>query len=506
MNANRRSIVLILLVALTASWQLLAQDKERTEITNGVAFDPQVYDLMSGPVFLSTDRGRALVAQWRAEMAKKRQRTLPTLAERSTLLFTKLVTNDPQQDTEPAILSINLSGGVTRTAKTFIKLVNVGGTNLFRNYFATTSDFNTWTSAQLPLPAAYVQSGDPLMDGNIYTSGIAPLRMYTVGIMFQASSFQIPNAIGLWRSDNGGLSWSSPATVDSETANSRYFLDKPDVAVSWYSSSRGQVYAAYMKLDAQSVNNSQLLVRRSTDGGVTFGAASVVATGRIEAPQIVVSSHTGNVFVVWVDFNLNAIRMSWATSAASSWSAPQTGATGNMTPLGTYLNNNVRAGTVPMARFNWVDDSVAVVWHEFDSPTSANTDIYYTAYTASGWLAKKRVNAIQTRDQFMPSIDFDNTGNLMVMYYDRHSDSINQFYQESWTQIDPAGNRLGSGTAYSSFSNPNMYGNKFIGDYQDIWWWGFADQWGNRFNGAWISQIPQPGRYDLGDLRVTGIQ
>jgi len=197
-----------------------------------------------------------------------------------------------------------------------------------------------------------------------------------------------------------------------------------------------------------------------------------------------------------------------ASSSAQNWSTPETAATGDLVfPPNEFLNGNVRAATLPMARYNWVADRLSVVWHEREtSSTTSTTDVFFTARTASGWLAKKRLNSVQTHDQFMPSIDFDSDGNHMTFFYDRSGHSLNELYQPDWVRSSWTGNRIESGTVYSSYSDPDLYGNRFVGDYQDIWWWPFNDTWGDRFNGAWVKQVPVPGPGDQGDIVVTGIQ
>jgi hypothetical protein len=172
-----------------------------------------------------------------------------------------------------------------------------------------------------------------------------------------------------------------------------------------------------------------------------------------------------------------------------------------------FLNGNVRAATLPVARYNWVANCVSVVWHEFESPVpGAHTDIYYAAKTSSGWHAKQRVNANTTNDQFQPTIDFDNSGNLMVTFYDRSQDPANKYYLESWQRIDYLGNRLDFGTVSTPLSDPNAFGDMFIGDYQSSWFWNFTDVYGSRFNAVWTQQTIPQGGFMYSDIDLTGIK
>lgn len=460
-----------------------------------------VLEHLSGPAYLSTAEGlrRATRPPGEEPPVPDEPDTLVRISAAATTLYNLQVTNDAEQDVEPAVMALTLANGTTRTTKTYIKGVTIGGQLRFRNYFASTANNSTWTHGQLPIPANYQQTADPLMDANVFANGVAPFRMYTVGIVYQTAPFLTPNAIGVWRSDNGGVTWLGPTLADVNN-NSQFFVDKPDIATSWNSVTRGHVYIAYVRIDANNVNNTQLLVRRSTDGGLTFGAPSLVTTGRVQGAQIVVSSSTGNVYVVWADFAANQIRMSSSNSAATVWSAPQTAASGPLVPLGTNLGGNVRAGTLPMMRYNGVNGSLAVTWHEHDFAGSANSDIYYTRFTGT-WSPKVKVNTVSTNDQFMPALDYDHSGNLVITYYDRSRDMANSSYEEAWTQITPTGGFLGS-AQIGIFNNPNLYGNRFIGDYQDIWFWIYSDPTGDRFNAAWVRQ-PTTGS---GNLFMTGIQ
>ncbi len=386
-------------------------------------------------------------------------------------------TSDSQQDAEPAVMAYNNSGTIYMTTA-YIKIVN--GTTP-RNYYSTTADFNTFYRGQLPMPTGYQYSFDPLMSKNPYSNGVAPGRIYASGIVANGSAVP-PNAVSVWRTDNGGISWSQP-TLAAVNNNPAYVLDKPAVAVSWYSGTRGHVYVAYIRIDAtHNPPNLQngLFIAKSTDGGLTFVniTPNPIVTGYIQGPQILVNSNNGYIYVLWTDFNLNAIRMSTSTNFGQNWSSPETAATGNMLsfPSEDHINGNVKAGSLPMARFNWAANKICVVWHEYQLPRTSppKTDVYYTAKGPSGWQAKVRLNDVTTNDQFMPGIDFDTTGNLVVTFYDRRDDPNNLLYHLYMAHINSSGTRLEPTARVSTFqTDPTRYTGtyrSFIGDYQDLWY------------------------------------
>jgi hypothetical protein len=464
-------------------------------------------DSLSGVAFLSSDKARLLGLRPGSVTVPTTGSQVPqsqaTLADGSQ--YTLAVTNDSQQDVEASDRTLTI-GSTAYTTVASIKYVFVGpppNNNRFRNHFATTTNFSTWTTGMLPMPSGYTQSGDPLMDENSYTTGIAPLRKYVTGIIFQDNNVAAPNAIGVWRSDDGGITWSQPTLIVNNT--SFVILDKPAINVSQWSGNKGTVFVTYIKVDERAGGTNQLLVARSTDGGVTFSQPVVVASGEIEGPQILTSPYGDKVYVLWADYSLNAIRMSTSTSALLTWTAAETAATGNLvTDKAPNLNggHGVRAQTLPMARYNWVNNAVSVVWHEYESSTSSNTDIFYIAKTSAGWQAKRRINVTTTNDQFIPGFDFRSDGNGIVTFYDRSQDSNNLLYKESWVRIDYLGNVLASGTLSVPASDPNAYLNNFVGDYQDSWYWTFSDQYGNRCNSAWVQQTSGT----TGNIYVTGIQ
>ncbi len=418
----------------------------------------------------------------------------------STVIGSLNVTNDDNQDVEPTIIAIEKNGTVYTTTAYF-KYLDNGDPRL---YYSTTTDFSSFSSAQLPLPWGYTWSVDPLLDENWYTNGIAPKRIYLTGLLIDyVPSYTRKSAIALWHSDNGGISWSWP-TIVAEGTNTSGNVDKPDVAISWHSGSRGYVYVAYVILNG---SNSELWIKRSTDGGLTFPVARLVEVRYINGAQVVVSPYSGNVYVIWTDFEINAIQMSTSYNYGLTWTVPETPASGNMLKPADYINGPMKAGSIPMARFNWVANKVSIVWHECATTFSSycpDTDVYYMAKSPSGWQPKVTVNDVTTGDQFMPALDFDSTGNMIVTFYDRRDDWQNIGYHLYSARINSGGNRLEPNIRVSTFqSDPRKYpytvdGKYFIGDYQDVWSQDFGGV--EYYLPSWVG-IP-----DDGDIWISAIQ
>jgi hypothetical protein len=392
-------------------------------------------------------------------------------AGKSTVFGTTDFVNDAFQDVEPSVIAID-KNGATHVTSVYFKYVN----NFPNLWFSTTTDFASIAAGALPIPAGgYSASGDPLLAESLTSGGIAPGRVYVAALLF---NFGPPFAIGVWPSDDGGMTWSQPTLVAQVApGDTTTRLDKPAIGVSWETNSLGFVYVAYI----QQTTTNQLFVARSTDGGATFAPPVLVASGLINGAQVLVNPFFGNVYVTWADYgaNPNAIMLSRSTDFAQTWSAPEIGATGNLN-LDTTINGQVVVHTLPMARFNSVANNIAIVWDEFNPATG--TDVFYTSKSPAGWQGKVQLNSDGTStDQFMPALDFDSTGNVTVTFYDRREDPGNLLFKLYGAHIRPDGTAIHPNFVVNSGfqSNPNdlplFSGNThFIGDYHDMWSWTFS--------------------------------
>lgn len=404
-------------------------------------------------------------------------------ATASTIYGPYNMVSDNLQDAEPAVMATNRNG-LTYLMTSYIKIVN--GTTP-RLYFSTTTDFVNYTRGAIPMPTGYQYSADPLFSKNAYSDGVAPGRVYSTGLVYNGSN--PPSGIPVWHTDTGGVSWSQPTLVAVDST-SNYVLDKPAITVSWHIGTRGYVYVAYVRANRSVATDKQLFVSRSTDGGITFGSPVQVTTGNINGSQVLVNSNNGHVYVLWSDFETKAIRMSTSTNNGQNWTSPETAATGNI--FRQNINGPILAGSLVMARFNWVANKICVIWTELEAAGSQRTDIYYTAKSLSSgtWQTKVRVNDIQTNDQFMPALDDDPNNFLYHVYMAR---------------INSSGVNLQSNTRISTFqSDARRYSSGsymyFIGDYQDNWDQTLAAG-GEYYFPVWVG-IPSS---NIGDIYASGI-
>jgi|GEM_PF-1196369 len=391
-------------------------------------------------------------------------------------------TADSPQDVEPSTVTLTASG-VDRTVTSYIQYE--GGTTP-RIHYASTTDFSTFQHGAMPVPGGYSFTGDPFMDENPYAGGVAGYRTYCAGMAFNSGEQNAPNAIAVWHSDpsdNG--SWTASPTI-ADNRGAGYFLDKPALAVSWHNSTDlGYVYLAYVSYDYVNLNTA-IVVARSVDGGATFPLKTVVAYGQAPAtnhgvanPQIVVAPGSGAVYVIWLDFGANQIQMARSTDFAATFGAHEVAA--NTTLTTGNLTGGIRAETVPMARYNSVTNSILLVWHD----TTANgTNVEYAYKDINGWHNPASPVQFTANDQFMPAVDFNGAGNVIITYYDRHADPANTAYRAYEAYITTSGTRIDANDNWMGGFDSTANGNDFIGDYQGVWDWTFAI--GERSTATWI--------------------
>ncbi|MGH9341934.1 MAG: sialidase family protein, partial [Acidobacteriota bacterium] len=280
-----------------------------------------------------------------------------------------MTVNDQELDAENSMATV-LIGTTDRTAIGNMKLIygpdpKSREDDLWRNYVNAVETGETdWTRQAMPHPADYQWTIDPVLHVNVFSDGVAPKRMYYAGVAAQVRSDQVPNAVVVWHSDDGGKVWSNAVEVIRNN-DPAWFIDKPDIEVSWYSGTRGFVYVSYMRLSDPDVRNNELYVARSGDGGVNWTTPVRIVTGRIQAPQVVVNPFTGRVYCIYIDMDADQIKMSFSDDNGVNWSQPETAASGPLkNNQNRYVNGKVTGFTIPQARFDNVNNRLIVTWAE----------------------------------------------------------------------------------------------------------------------------------------------
>lgn len=425
-----------------------------------------LYDQLSR-AFSVRDHGRAMQTGEAPKVSVPRPGHFP-VETNETVQSTTNIDSDSNRDVEPTIIyQTNGTGSATVVAHTKY----VSGNPV--NYYYSNKSGGPYTG-QLGLATGYTYSGDPWLAEDQSDTSTYARRIYCAGLIGGGTS---TTGVGVWTSDNLGQTWSStPSVVATSTTAT---IDKPTCDVSSYSSSLGYLYVAYTRLSG---STWEIHAARSTNGGSSFDQDVVVqssSTHALSMADVIVAPGNGYIYVLWVDFTASPQQIYLARSATSgslsgSWTIDSGGPTGNFfSSTADTLNGSLRAVTVPQARYNWAATKISVVWHEKEASGSHLADVYYSAKGTGGWQSKVKISnesaCANHTDQFMPALDFDANGNLIVSYYDRQRDCNNSLYDSFFTKIDSSGSSLQSPTRISGTQSDPSVASQFIGDYQGMW-------------------------------------
>ena len=379
-------------------------------------------------------------------------------------------------DVEPVAISTTI-GPQIFTATVFLRMPNPpAGREYPTLWYTRRYDYSgSILGGQLPVSPAYHSYADPFLAGNLFGGGLYPNRIYNVGIMHNGQG-NPGSAIGLWPSDDGGLTWGGPTVVANDSSGTA-FLDFPKVAVSSNWSSMGTVYVMFSRLVLAPPGSVEIYVARSVDGGASFAPPVQVASGpSLGGHAVVVEPWTGKVVALWIDYLAQQIKMSQSPDLGASWLAAQvifTPTSPHTFFLG-YTSDGIRIYTTLMAAYNYATGQLGMVWHEFGGSTRG--DIFFSLRDTNGvWRAKSLVNDVLTNDQFFPSIAFNNAGKGLIAFYDRRDDPTNEAFRLYGVTLDAAGN-LGANFPMTQFSSKaRNYPQNFVGDYQQTCSWEYPD-------------------------------
>jgi hypothetical protein len=220
-------------------------------------------------------------------------------------------------------------------------------------------------------------------------------------------------AVVVSRSTDGGFTWDNPVSVGPKVDSS----DKNWIVCDSTSTSPfyGNCYVEWDNPD----NGDEILMSTSSDGGLTWGAATATAnrsTGIGGQPLV---QPNGTVVVPIETFGISAFS---STNGGSTWSAPVTVAN-----IQSHTDaGGIRSGPLPSAAVDGAG-TVWVVWEDcrFRASCSTNDLVYSTSADGVHWSAVTRIPidaTTSTVDHFIPGIGVDPatsgaTAHVAVHYY-----------------------------------------------------------------------------------------
>ena len=344
---------------------------------------------------------------------------------------------------------------------------NAGGANRFTGYAYSTDGGLTFTDAgNLPVNAGG-DAGDPVLARNNTTG-----RIYFSTLGYSVSTIQ------LFRSDDNGLTWLPPVNATPGGSSE----DKQWMTVDNYAGAgNGNLYLMSRRFSG----TVGIYFHRSTDDGSTFSPGIQLFTGGQGAFVEVDPAH--NIYAFYINGS-GQILMRKSTDQGLTFAAAVTVATGLGTSNGDLGLTGLRQGTgsfaafrsnsFPHAAVNPVSGHIYVTFN--NNPAGVDKgDVFMTMSTDGGatWSAPVRVNDdLTTTDQWQPTIAVSPDGlNLGIFYYSRQEDPFNnnlfKYYCRTaaitgaTVAFRPSG-PVSDVAAVPEFGRDAVVNSTYMGDYQ----------------------------------------
>jgi hypothetical protein len=404
----------------------------------------------------------------------------------------------PHEVREPVTIVQNV-GGSDRGVTAYMRLSSPTSTAP-KIYTSYTFYFDQWLSPQqLPLPAPYDKSGDPVIVGN--TAG----RIHVAGTTWRGGSgasdptyCTLENQISLWTTTNGAASWSSPVAVHANAAGSGYFDDKPAALVSKFSRTPGLVYVAFARfpnLACNSGGQSQILLYRYNPDTGTSYFVGAPATGRnMTDPVLFEDQWQGTLWLAYLDFDSSPYRIvlkksqdlgaSWidAASINDSGLMDQERSDSVVCDDGDDARNtNQKCVSTKLGmtgRYNPGNGTIGIAWHHRKWNTTRGVEAMFSWYNpAYGVFYNRNVSPnLGSHYSWYPAVDIDSTGKFVLTYYDyNYAASPQELTYGLASSTFDASNATWLSDRGVIFNppvfSPLPVGTDVVGEYQDLFFW-----------------------------------
>jgi hypothetical protein len=388
---------------------------------------------------------------------------------------------DSAEEIEPALIS-QARSGVDYVVTVYMKFnPNITTAHSTLQYAVYTSSGQS-TFAGLPTSSAlasYTTFADPVL---AQQEGVTNPRIYLLAI---GENDSFDSALIIWSSDNGGLSWTTPYVIESETTAGLYF-DKDAITVG----PDGSVHIAYLNHGASS---AAIAYRSGTynpfnDTWTWPLPTDVLGTsGNFIGPQVMVDTNS-DVYILYVDGNRNSIRLvrkdAMGVSFAQVNDIPNTGQLyGSVVQRTEFIplktNVSIRAITVPVARLDRTNRRIAAAWHESDG--AGHSQIRFASLETDGaptWSNPLVIAAAGGHD-INVGMAKDDLGKWLVTYYSFPGTGTDSYYSPVGTTVYFSGDtpmhdngnntiigRLGDVADYGQ--SPAGSGQRYLGEYHDV--------------------------------------
>jgi hypothetical protein len=248
-------------------------------------------------------------------------------------------------------------------------------------------------------------------------------NFYAVILSYNSTSE--PNGLFVYKSTDGGATWSGPVTVINGVPG--VFEDKELIACD---RSTGP-YTSNLYVTWARFNTTQILMCRSTDNGNSFiGPVSVSDYNGVQWPVPAIGPNS-EVYIAWVHYSPGSIRLDISTDGGQTFGSDIT--VQNVTFVSGFINGNITVFSFPALDVDITggpNNGYLYVAYMDDGPGYIDTDIFFTRSTNGGatWSQRIRINDDPQNngcDQFHPWLTITPDGDIVVVFLDRRLDSGN---------------------------------------------------------------------------------
>ncbi|MDP3025081.1 MAG: hypothetical protein Q8O10_06055 [candidate division Zixibacteria bacterium] len=227
----------------------------------------------------------------------------------------------------------------------------------------------------------------------------------------------------VFKSTDGGISWGIPTTAVPPSIG--IFEDKELMACDRSGGPYdGNLYIAWSRFYS---NYNQIWFVRSTDGGNSFEDPQRIGDLNSVQWPVPAVGPDGEVYVAWVGFSSSALKLDKSIDGGVTFGTDRT-----IQPL-SFVAGTINGGiytfsypAIDVDISNGSNRGFVYVAYE-DYGTDGSLDMFFTRSTDGGvsWSTKKRINddpSGNRADQFHPWLAVDQKGVISVIFYDRRND------------------------------------------------------------------------------------
>lgn len=340
------------------------------------------------------------------------------------------------------------------------------------NYSVSLNGGVTWTEGILP--GLTVASNGPWQRASDPWVAFGPNnRVHYISLLFNQSTPN--NAIGVSTSTDGGMSWGPPVEVFSSTLD---FNDKESIVADTYPDSPffGYIYAAWdinKSVNGQ-FRHQQLVVSRSTDGGLNWGKPKKVRKKGTNIGVIPRVGPDGTVYAVWTGGPLNGgetvIYFSKSANGGKKWSEPK-----QLANLIVDDVINVRGGEFLVSfDVNPLSGELYIGWQDARFTGIGQAAFIVSRNGGDSWSAPRRISdGPDDAPAFTISIAVNKEGHLAISYYSLQNDPQRRFFADQYVRISRDGGETfepGLRVTSQSFDlrDAAQAGGFFLGDYTGL--------------------------------------